>query len=232
MIDTQIDLPVRVVELLCSRICHDVISPVAAISNGIELLNEMGADGMDDAVGLLGHSSRQASVRLQLFRLAYGAGGSEALVTGKNVYEAFRNFIESDRVNFEWDLMNDTPDEDLNPGFFKVLTNVLILAREALIRGGDITVKKDGHTLIVTALHEKATLREGMADALRHTLPVSELSPKTVHPYITGAFGKHFGFPVTLDEAEGKITFTIAYTPIEKIDEDLETELEFAAQND
>lgn len=221
MTDTAIDLPIRVVELLCSRICHDVISPVAAISNGVELLTEMGAEGMDDAVGLLGHSSRQASVRLQLFRLAYGAGGSEALVSGKTVYENFRNFIESDRVNFEWDLLNDVPDEDLNPGFFKVLTNVLILARESLIRGGDITVKKDGFTLIVTATHEKAILREGMAEALRGELPVSELSPKTVHPYVTGVFAKHFGFPITLDIAEGKITQTIAYTPIEKAEEDL-----------
>lgn len=221
MTTENIDLPIRVVELLCSRICHDVISPVAAISNGIELLTEMGAEGMDDAVGLLGHSSRQASVRLQLFRLAYGAGGSEALVSGKMVYESFRNFIESDRVNFEWDLLNDVPDEDLNVGFFKVLTNVLILARESLIRGGDITVKKDGFTLIVTAAHEKAVLREGMADALRGTLPVSDLSPKTVHPYVTGIFGRHFGFPITLDESEGKITLTIAYTPIEKSDEDV-----------
>ncbi len=209
----DIEMPVRVVELLCSRICHDLVSPVAAIANGVELLGEMGADGLTDALGLLGHSGRQASVRLQLFRICYGAGGSETLVSGKMIYEAFLNFIESDKVKLEWDLMNDVPDEDLNPGFFKVLLNAMLFGRECLIRGGTVSVKKNGMTMTVEARGETVTVREGMAEALAGTLPVESLSPKTVHPYVTNIYSRHFGFPLTLVQEEKAVILTITYTP-------------------
>ena len=214
---TEIALPVRVVELLCSRICHDLVSPVAAISNGVELLGEMGADGLTDALGLLGHSGRQASVRLQTFRLAYGAGGSETLISGKTIYESFLNYIESDRVKMEWDLMNAVPDEDLNPGFFKVLLNAMLFARECLIRGGVVKVEKDGMKMTVTATGETVTVREGMAEALNGTMAVNDLSPKTIHAYVTHAFSKHFGFPMTLEQGENTLKITIEYQPADVI---------------
>lgn len=209
----DIQLPVRVVELLCSRICHDLVSPVAAISNGVELLTEMGPDGLNDALGLLGHSGRQASVRLQTFRLCYGAGGSEALVSGKMIYEAFTSYIESDKVKLEWDLMNAVPDEDLNPGFFKVLLNCMLFARECLIRGGVVKVEKEGMRVTVSATGETVTVREGMAEALRGELPVDQLSPKTVHAYVTSAFSKHFGFPVEIVAGDNLVSINITYTP-------------------
>jgi len=222
MTQNDVQLPVRVVELLCSRICHDLVSPVAAISNGVELLGEMGPDGLEDALGLLGHSARQSSVRLQLFRLSYGAGGSEALVSGKMIYEAFLNFIESDKVKLEWDLLNDVPDEDLNPGFFKVLINIMIFARECLIRGGTITVRKDGLSMIVEAKGETVTIREGMAEALRQELDVAALTPKTVHAYVTGAYSRHFGCPIELTQGENMLSVKMSYTPADKIEEPAE----------
>jgi len=217
---TEVTMPVRVAELLCSRICHDLVSPVAAISNGVELVTEMGAEGLDDAMGLLNHSARQASVRLQTFRLCYGAGGSETMVSGKMVYETFNQYIESDKVKMEWDLMNATPDEDLNPGFFKVLLNAMLFARECIIRGGVVKVAKDGFTMSITAEGETVTVREGMAEALRGELEVNALTPKTIHPYVTSLFSKHFGFPLTFEAGENTFKITIAYTPAEKVLED------------
>ncbi|MBU6234442.1 MAG: hypothetical protein KGQ41_01240 [Alphaproteobacteria bacterium] len=213
---SDIKVPVRVLELLCSRVCHDVVSPVAAISNGVELLTEMGADGLQDSVGLLTHAARQASVRLQMFRLSYGAGGSEALITGKMIYEAFNNYIESDKVKLEWDLMNATPDEDLNPGFFKVLVNAMLFARETLIRGGVVRVTKDGHKMFVEAVADNVTVREGMAEALRGELAVNDLTPKTIHPYVTYMFAKHFDFPLECEVGENTLKITISYTPVIK----------------
>lgn len=217
---SEIQLPVRVVELLCSRICHDLVSPVAAISNGVELLTEMGADGMNDALGLLASSGRAASVRLQTFRLCYGAGGSESLISGKMIYESFMQYIESDKVKLEWDLMNAVPDEDLNPGFFKVLLNTMLFARECLIRGGVVSVTKEGMKMTVKATGETVTIREGMAEALRGELPVDQLSPKTVHPYVTNAFSQFFGFPITLNVGENSLSVDIAYTPADSMTAD------------
>lgn len=212
----DIQVPVRVVELLCSRVCHDIVSPVAAISNGVELLGEMGADGLEDSMGLLTHAARQASVRLQLFRLSYGAGGSETLVSGKMIYEAFTNYIEADKVKLEWDLMNATPDEDLAPGFFKVLVNAMLFARETLIRGGTVRVTKDGYKLFVEAVGDTVTVREGMAEALKGELAVADLTPKTIHPYVAHMFAQHFGFPMEYEAGENTLKITISYTPLEK----------------
>src|ERR1700755_2421458 len=63
--------------LLCSRVCHDIISPVGAINNGLELLDEGGADG--DAMKLIRQSARNASARLQFARIAFGAAGSAGM---------------------------------------------------------------------------------------------------------------------------------------------------------
>ena len=63
--------------LLCSRICHDIISPVGAINNGLELLEEGGAD--EDAMELIKASARNASARLQFARIAFGAAGSASV---------------------------------------------------------------------------------------------------------------------------------------------------------
>jgi histidine phosphotransferase ChpT len=131
-------IPARASELLISKICHDLVSPIGAVNNGIEFMAEMGDDGLGDGIGLIEHSAKQASVRLQLFRMCYGAGGSNAMVTGKNIYEAFENYIEDSKVNLDWDLMNDMPDEDLPPGFLKTLLNMMVFGFESLPKGGVI----------------------------------------------------------------------------------------------
>src|SRR4051794_26388589 len=68
-------VPLRVFELLAARLCHDLISPVAAIANGAELLGERDPDFVREAVALVGNSARTASARLQYFRFAFGFGG-------------------------------------------------------------------------------------------------------------------------------------------------------------
>ena len=74
--DAQIS--VRVAELLCSRLCHDLISPVAALNNGMELLSDDSAEMIGDVAELLTFSAAQASTRLQFYRVAYGLGGDQA----------------------------------------------------------------------------------------------------------------------------------------------------------
>ncbi|MDB5365426.1 MAG: hypothetical protein JWM77_1353, partial [Rhodospirillales bacterium] len=66
----------RLVELLCSRLLHDLISPLSAISNGVELVREGGLD--DDALDLIESAARQATRRVQALRLAWGAAGAES----------------------------------------------------------------------------------------------------------------------------------------------------------
>src|SRR6185437_6806303 len=81
----------RVVELLNSRLCHELVSPVGAINNGVELLGEEDPDFVRDAIQLIGQSARKASQRLQFYRFAYGtavsagSGGGGAPPSGRDL---------------------------------------------------------------------------------------------------------------------------------------------------
>ena len=79
----------RVLELVSSRICHDLVSPVGAINNGVELIQELGEDAGAEAMQLIAASAVQASARLKCFRLAYGAAGTDKNIGFREVKDAF-----------------------------------------------------------------------------------------------------------------------------------------------
>src|SRR3954468_5609680 len=95
------DLDIRVVELLSSRLCHELISPVGAINNGVELIEEMGAEMADEAIGLIAHSADQASRRLRLLRLAYGTAGSDKSNLTE-VAQAADGYFAGGKIKLEW----------------------------------------------------------------------------------------------------------------------------------
>src|ERR1700741_2196447 len=90
--------------LLCSRICHDLISPTGAIVNGLEVFDEGGdAETRTFALDLIRKSARTASGRLQFCRIAFGAGGSAGAQIDTGDAEAMaRGFIEEDKVKLTW----------------------------------------------------------------------------------------------------------------------------------
>ncbi len=122
--------------LLCSRLCHDIISPVGAINNGLELLDEGGAD--EDAMALIRASARNASARLQFARLAFGAAGSAGMQIDTGDAEAVaRSFLANEKPELGW-----SGDRALLPkNQVKLLLNLLLIAHAAIPRGGRIDVK-------------------------------------------------------------------------------------------
>jgi len=125
--------------LLCSRVCHDIISPVGAINNGLELLDEGGADA--DAMDLIRTSALNASVRLKFARLAFGASGSvgASIDTGE-AEKAVRDFVGADRkTEITW----TGPRAIIPKNKVKLLLNLFLVAYGAIPRGGtmDITLE-------------------------------------------------------------------------------------------
>lgn len=204
----HITLPVRAIELLASRICHDLVSPVGAIGNGIEFMEDMGPDGFEDSLDLIKHSASQASVRLQLFRICYGAGGSEKMVSAKAIYEAFINFMDKGKFSLEWDLLNDVPDE-LPTGFLKMILNALIFVHDGLPKGGTLNVKVDGDHMTITGQGDMIRLREGALDALEGHAIVEDLDPKNIHGYVTHYFSKIFDIDMSANVTEDDITISL-----------------------
>ncbi|MCR9136258.1 MAG: histidine phosphotransferase family protein [Alphaproteobacteria bacterium] len=125
--------------LLCSRVCHDIISPVGAINNGLELLDEGGAD--EDAMDLIRSSAHNASVRLKFARLAFGASGSvgASIDTGE-AEKAVQDFSSADnKTEVEWHGTRAI----IAKNKVKLLLNLFLVAYGAIPRGGSITVTLD-----------------------------------------------------------------------------------------
>lgn len=124
--------------LLCSRVCHDVISPVGAIVNGLEVLEDENDASMKEfALDLIKKSARQASARLQFARLAFGAAGSAgAEIDLGDAEQVAKGFIHDDKLSLEWHAERRL----LPKNKVKLLLNLVLVATNAIPRGGRISV--------------------------------------------------------------------------------------------
>jgi histidine phosphotransferase ChpT len=128
--------------LLCSRVCHDVISPVGAIVNGLEVLEDDSDASMRDfALDLIQKSAKQASARLQFARLAFGAAGSAgASIDLGDAEQVARGLFLDDKISFSW----SSPRLLFPKNRVKLLLNLIMTATSAIPRGGSIAVTVTG----------------------------------------------------------------------------------------
>ncbi len=203
-----------VIEMLASRICHDLVSPVGAINNGVEFMEEMGDDPEQrkEALGLIQHSASQASAKLMAFRIAYGAGGRDPNIKPEDVQKAFSQLIAGDgKISQTWDPYGNLGPKPLPYGFCKILMCGLMLAMETLVKGGYISVRPtpEGKTQIV-AEGESILLRDNVESALKQEIAADDLDPRLVHPYAISVIAEHYGYSVTIQEKrDDKIIFLI-----------------------
>jgi histidine phosphotransferase ChpT len=131
--------PVDLASLLCSRLCHDLMSPVGALNNGIELLaDEQDPDMREKCLELLAESARASANKLKFFRLAFGAGGGfgESVDTHEAHTALQGLFGPERRIELGWMVS----DAKLPKGAVKLLLNLALIAGDALVRGGRLDV--------------------------------------------------------------------------------------------
>ncbi|QFU17382.1 histidine phosphotransferase ChpT [Microvirga thermotolerans] len=128
--------------LLCSRVCHDVISPVGAIVNGLEVLEDDNDPSMREfALELIEKSAKQASARLQFARLAFGAAGSAgASIDLGDAEQVARGLFQDDKISFAW----SAPRLLFPKNRVKLLLNLIMIAINAIPRGGSIAASVSG----------------------------------------------------------------------------------------
>ncbi len=207
-------------ELLASRICHDLVSPVGAINNGIEFMEDMAGDpdGIKQATDLISHSAASAGARLQAFRIAYGAGGRDGNLKAEDIQKAFGALIRMDgKVRQSWDPYGPLGIDVKEKGACKVLMGALLLAQECLPKGGTVFADAgSGKELILTAEGTDATVRENVENALAGTIALTDLDPRLVHPYVLGESARNYGFSVTLHTTEpNKVVWSLKQTASE-----------------
>lgn len=170
--------------LLCSRVCHDIISPVGAIANGLELMDDPETDAAMKATALemVRSSARTATAKLKFCRIAFGASGSAgAHIDLGEAGETAREFVGNEKIRLDW----QAPRENRPKAEVKLLLNMLLLAMAGIPRGGVVTVTADGQKLAVRAQGERAKLPQAMADILHGAAPVEGIDARLVQPYYT-----------------------------------------------
>jgi histidine phosphotransferase ChpT len=141
--ETPMSAELRLAELLISRLCHDLISPVGAAANGVELVEEFGDDMGEDAQKLIATSVRQASSKLAFFRMAYGSAGNDSNLTLGEAHALATGLILGSKVGLDWPLDGAASRRRLGPRGVKLVLATVGLAVEALPKGGRIAVSVD-----------------------------------------------------------------------------------------
>ena len=197
--------PVELASMLCSRLCHDLLSPVGAMTNGLELLaDETDPEMRERCLELLAQSARASADKLKFFRLAFGAaGGFGDRVAMEEPKAAIMALVgEGKRIEVRWALEVDA----LPKPAVKVLLNLAHIALESLVRGGTLDIgaeRTDGASeIVVRAAGPKIAFDPVIGKALRQDLPTAELSGRTAPAWMVGALAEKLGGSVQFQRSE------------------------------
>jgi histidine phosphotransferase ChpT len=193
--------------LLCSRVCHDVISPVGAIVNGIEVLDEDKDPATQEfALSLIRKSAQQASARLQFCRLAFGAAGSAgASIDLGDAEQVSRSFIQDDKTKLVW----QAPRLLLAKNKVKLLLNLIVIAAGAIVRGGTVTVtlSDDGTNTDINVAAEGPMVRlsSHAADLVAGHSGTGSVDAHGIQAFYTGLVARAAGMAVSFDVGENRL---------------------------
>ena len=195
--------------LLCSRVCHDLISPVGAVVNGMEVLEETDDESTRlFALDLIKKSASQASARLQFCRLAFGAAGSAgAEIELGDAENVARGFIQDDKVSLGWHL----PRMLLPKNRVKLLLNMLLLGTQIIPRGGTITAEMIGEG---ASAGFRVTVR-GLNARIPQAVPAlvagdadGPIDAHAVQPFYTGILARTCGLRVAIEQEAEQVVVT------------------------
>lgn len=201
----------RLIELLCARLCHDLVGPVSAIGNGVELVTEFGEEMRGEALGLIAQSASEASRRLQYFRVAFG---SAAGTDGRAVplAEARARAIGlplGGKVRLDWPEAAPGAPVELSRPALKLLLNLLLLTVDAASGNGTVHVRiapSGAAAFELVAESPRAELNEDIAAALAGTLEGT--NPRTAVAAYARVLAADAGLAVDAAKGPGRVSFT------------------------
>lgn len=203
-----VKVELRVIHLLCSRLCHDLVGPVGAVNNGVELMREFGSGNDDEAMDLVASSAHQAAEKLKFFRVAYGlaAGTARTIADARGLSACL---IEPGRMTLDWPEDAAVESAMLDEGSIKLLLNLIMLAAEALSPRGTITIELAPADSVmaaqIAATGEGAYLEEETLASLKANASVDDLTPRSVQGYFTARLAEDQGTELIVDSAEGAV---------------------------
>ena len=208
--------PLDLASLVSSRLCHDVISPVGAIINGLEVLEEENDAQMREfALDLIKKSARQASARLQFARLSFGAAGSAgASIDLGDAEQVVRALMQGSKAELTW----SAPRLLLPKNQVKLLLNLILIAISAIPRGGriDVTATASGEgadtRFVIAASGTAARIPNDVERLVAGDLE-NPLDAHGIQPFFTGTVARACAMRVTMASEDGKVTITAEQAP-------------------
>jgi len=193
--------------LLCSRLCHDLLSPVGAMNNGLELLaDEHDPEMRQRCMDLLAESAKSAADKLKFFRLAFGAaGGFGSEVDPKEARLVVEPLVTSNgRTALEWAV----PANMMPKRAIKILLNLVLLANDALVRGGTLFVgaeaRGEEQEIVIRASGPKIVMDSAIRDALTGKLDASMVDSRTAAAWMAHTLATSGGGMVQLAEPDAE----------------------------
>ncbi len=207
----QIDM--KILELVCSRLCHDLVGPVGAVNNGIELLEDFDPAMAEDVLPLLQSSARQAWRRLDLFRIAFGAAGGRENWPIVELRRYAAGWFEDGKVALQWPDYRELQEQTLPTPQAKLLLHLLMIAGEALPRGGTVSVQTDAPEAAVPAvtaagrsanLHPQiqsvlAAADNGKADGM-------EMDARSIQAHLATLMAARAALSIDVERGEDRVT--------------------------
>jgi histidine phosphotransferase ChpT len=195
----------RLASLLASRLCHDLVGPLGAVDNGLELMAENG-ELAGEAMALAQRSARRATGRLQLFRFAFGTAGGEEHFGPGEARGLAMECLHSGAVVIDWPAAMELP-----PGAARLLLNLLLLGSECLPRGGRLAVERTQAGVAVVCEGTQIRLLPEVKAAVEGKAALDTLSPRTVVGHYAQRLATTLGWSIhPIEEGPGKLRLEAA----------------------
>ena len=203
---------VKLSELLCSKLCHDLVSPISAINNGMEFIDEDKSDLNDQAIELIKKSSEQASRKLSYYRVSMGAAAPDDIMKYNDVMELIENFVLDKNLSVGWVLEGYTG-PNINKLIGKVLMNLVLICYDTLTRSGhiEITLSEDitKPNITITVSGEICALHKDIKSIFQAEVPEALLTVRNVLAYYCKQLALDSSKTIELKEGKNHISFKV-----------------------
>jgi histidine phosphotransferase ChpT len=203
-----IDQALRLSELVSARLSHELVGAAGAISNGLELMEELGADAGPDVTQLVSESAANLKARLQFYRMAYGRSGRESAGLPELRALTVGFFDHIDGVTLDWPMAPIVP--TLEGGEGKLILSLAALAADALPRGGTVRISLEDAQFAARVTGTDAGLRSDVEAAMDASVAMESLSPRTVHAFLAAALAQEAGRSVRVVREDAETITLIA----------------------
>jgi histidine phosphotransferase ChpT len=187
-------------ELIGSRICHDLISPIGAIQNGLELMSLTGDTGQSAEMDLISDSCAHANARIKFFRIAFGSSGSGQSISASEIRNVIAGMFQGDRLSATWVPLEGLPREEIQLALL-----ALLCIDRALTRGGEVRIDRKGPDWHLSAIGTQIRIDAEIWKVLRNGAATPDIRPADVQFPLLSVRAADLGRDINWREHDGAL---------------------------